>query len=116
MREWMSERIIMTTKFLNNIDYYANVKVEEVRIKKLVEYHVFINLLFWLDVLGEDGETNDLLLAQMLQLEFDKEYDGFVKSKEKVFNQNSNGKPQINLLDCSPFKDQKDNGGHQCYW
>ena len=51
----------------------------------------------------------------MLQLEFDKEYDGFVKSKEKVFNQNSNGKPQINLLDCSPFKDQKDNGGHQCY-
>ena len=42
----MSERIIMTTKFLNNIDYYANVKVEEVRIKKLVEYHVFINLLF----------------------------------------------------------------------
>ena len=27
----------------------------------------------------------------MLQLEFDKEYDDFVKSKEKVFNQNSNG-------------------------
>jgi len=40
---------------------------------------------------GSD-ESNDLLLAQMLQLEFDKEYDDFVKSKEKVFNQNSNVK------------------------
>lgn len=43
------------------------------------------------DVTAENDESNDLLLAQMLQLEFDKEYDDFVKSKEKVFNQNSNG-------------------------
>ena len=42
-------------------------------------------------ILSGNDEDNDLLLAQMLQLEFDKEYDDFVKSKEKVFNQNSNG-------------------------
>lgn len=36
--------------------------------------------------------TNDLLLAQMLQLEFDKENDEYVKSLEKNYNGTSKGK------------------------
>eukprot|EP00112_Aurelia_sp_Birch-Aquarium-sp1_P020678 Seg539.2 transcript_id=Seg539.2/GoldUCD/mRNA.D3Y31 product="Serine/threonine-protein kinase RIO3" protein_id=Seg539.2/GoldUCD/D3Y31 len=44
------------------------------------------------DMSSTENTNNDLLLAQMMQLEFDKEYDGFVKTKEKVFNQNSNVK------------------------
>ena len=47
--------------------------------------------VLFIDMSSTDNTDNDLLLAQMMQLEFDKEYDDFVKTKEKVFNQNSNG-------------------------
>lgn len=44
------------------------------------------------DVTGTSDETsNDLLLAQMLQLEFDKENDAYVKSLEKTYNGTSKG-------------------------
>ena len=36
--------------------------------------------------------ANDMLLAQMLQLEFDKENDGYVKSLEKTYNGTSKGR------------------------
>jgi len=35
---------------------------------------------------GSDDTANDLLLAQMLQLEFNKENDAYVKSLEKTYN------------------------------
>lgn len=35
--------------------------------------------------------TNDMLLAQMLQYEFDREYDQQVKREEKQYNGNSKG-------------------------
>ena len=40
---------------------------------------------------GSDDTANDLLLAQMLQLEFDKENDAYVKSLEKTYNGTSKG-------------------------
>ena len=60
------------------------------KVFSIVTFNKFA-LCFFVGILTGNDETNDLLLAQMLQLEFDKEYDDFVKSKEKVFNQNSNG-------------------------
>ena len=47
--------------------------------------------IYFLGLLDSNDAGNDLLLAQMLQLEFDKEYDDYVKCQEKVFNKNSNG-------------------------
>ena len=41
---------------------------------------------------SDNTTTNDLLLAQMLQLEFDKENDEYVKSLEKNYNGTSKGK------------------------
>lgn len=48
-----------------------------------------------LDILTDEGEnpiatSDDLLLAQMMQMEFNKEYDDFIKKREKVVNKNSN--------------------------
>ena len=40
---------------------------------------------------NDGSTTNDLLLAQMLQLEFDKENDEYVKSLEKNYNGTSKG-------------------------
>ncbi len=40
---------------------------------------------------GTLDTENDLLMAQLLQLEFNKEYDEFIKAKEKIINKDSNG-------------------------
>ena len=41
---------------------------------------------------GEGPDTsNDLLLAQMLQLEFDRQHDRLVGAEEKVYNRDSKG-------------------------
>ena len=51
---------------------------------------------------GDSTETdNDLLLAQMLQLEFDRENDNYVKSMEKNYNGTSKGKNHYILLNVS---------------
>ena len=42
---------------------------------------------------GEGPDTsNDLLLAQMLQLEFDRQHDRLVGAEERVYNRDSKGK------------------------
>ena len=41
---------------------------------------------------GEGPDTsNDLLLAQMLQLEFDRQHDRLVGAEERVYNRDSKG-------------------------
>lgn len=42
--------------------------------------------------LDDDPTQNDLLLAQMLQHEFDKENDKMLHKEEEKFNGNSRGK------------------------
>ena len=46
--------------------------------------------------LGFEGDTsNDLMIAQMLQHEFDKEYDHDVKLREAKFNADSKGDASV---------------------
>ena len=40
----------------------------------------------------EDSTVNDMLLAQMLQLEFDKENDAYIKAQEHHTNGSNKGK------------------------
>jgi hypothetical protein len=47
------------------------------------------------DVSPENNTDNDFLLAQLLQLEMDKEYDLLLKKQEIIKNRNSNGIWQI---------------------
>jgi RIO kinase 3 len=44
----------------------------------------------------EDTAENDYVLASLLQLEFDKEYDEVLKKYENQRNRNSKGKQKIN--------------------
>jgi len=48
------------------------------------------NPLYYSDAVGGCDETdNDLLMAQMLQLEYDKEADQLLKREQDHYNQNS---------------------------
>ena len=48
-------------------------------------------LVLELGVCGSDDVENDLLLAQLLQSEFDKENDHYVTIREQKYNGNSKG-------------------------
>lgn len=52
---------------------------------------IFLNFSPDVAKLTVDGTENDLLLAQMLQLEFDKENDEYVKAIEKQQKGDSKG-------------------------
>lgn len=39
--------------------------------------------------------TSDLMLAQMLQMQFDREFDDQLRREEKKFNGDSKGKPRL---------------------
>lgn len=52
---------------------------------------IFLNFPPDVAKLAVDGTENDLLLAQMLQLEFDKENDEYVKAIEKQQKGDSKG-------------------------
>lgn len=67
-------------------------------------YHLKINILIKIQVLfffsdlelasiQQDTDTSsDLMLAQMLQMEFDREFDTQLRREEKKFNGESKGK------------------------
>lgn len=52
---------------------------------------IFLNFSPDVAKLAVDGTENDLLLAQMLQLEFDKENDEYVKAIERQQKGDSKG-------------------------
>lgn len=73
------------------------------------QYHLKMYMLSWkektsfvlfsgLDLAQQDTDTSsDLMLAQMLQMEFDKEFDTQLRREEKKFNGESKGKSFSNL-------------------
>lgn len=42
--------------------------------------------------------SNDLLLAQMMQLEYDREHDRMLRAEEKHFNKHSKGRSYQQLI------------------
>ena len=63
-------------------------KKGKIRILKIL---IFLNFSPDVAKLAVDGTENDLLLAQMLQLEFDKENDEYVKAIERQQKGDSKG-------------------------
>lgn len=59
-----------------------------------------VNLSAILSPEEDDITTNDMLLAQMLQYEFDREYDQQVEREERQYNGNSKGTYALNMCKC----------------
>eukprot|EP00795_Rhopilema_esculentum_P008544 gene8544-14545_t len=97
-------------------EYAKQMQAEEETSSKNTTEGSFKADLFSEGLLDSNDAGNDLLLAQMLQLEFDKEYDDYVKCQEKVFNKNSNVKISYEKYRSRhPYEDESSESGQDDY-
>ncbi|KAK3861521.1 hypothetical protein Pcinc_032529 [Petrolisthes cinctipes] len=90
-----SFRDLMSEELAKDLDD----KEKESYIKSLGDQEVDLSAIL---IPEEDSTTNDMMLAQMLQYEFDREYDQKVKREEKHYNGNSKVSVSFNKFKVCP--------------